>query len=360
MLHRSSIIHLPCRTPNPGTLLILAGLCASPAWAQSEPTDPAPGNAQQVEDARSVLPRVGTNETAIEPTLPKRSDPQQPGLTQGQDWLQILHDTLETEVGAATLAEGAFVLGRLGDLIETPSGLIIFVPDRETREPGEGAVLVMPSQTLEQLQGEWTNQRVLISGEIFTYHDRNQILISDYRLVRPEPTQAAPTEPESTDTQPDQDPQAAPTSDQPIEADPEVRDLLDELDRTQPRSRVNENDPLTPGIEILPRTQVQRSTQTNTGPEEGTLLLRRPARMVRNAQGAWSLVFDNDQPRDPSAQALVVLPCRALMRMEQWAMDQGDAVRFLVSGRVYTYKGQSYLLPTLAQRMGPSELNSIQ
>lgn len=113
-------------------------------------------------------------------------------------------------------------------------------------------------------------------------------------------------------------------------------------------------------MQTLPRTPVQRSASPTAGPEEGTLLLRRPARMLRNAQGAWALVFDNDDTDSFADDGLIVLPCRALMRMEQWAMQQGDAARFLVSGRVYTYEGQSYLLPTLAQRLGASDLNSIQ
>lgn len=330
----------------------IAGFAASSAFAQSEPTDPAPGNAQQVEEARAILPRVGTNETPIAPTRASTSEPAQPGLTQGQDWLKILHETLETKIGASTLAEGSFVLGRQGELLKTPQGYIIFVPDRDTRESGEGAVLLMPCRTLEQLQSEWSGQQVLLSGEIFTYHGRNQLLISDYRLVRETKTETPGGNESDAETQPQ--------SETPLEADPDVRDLLEELDRTQPRTQRDENDPLGNGVPTLPRTPVQRPTAPASGPEEGTLLLRVPSRMTRNAQGAWTLVFDNDDPDASFADELVVLPCRALMRMEQWAMQQGDAARYLVSGRVYTYEGESYLLPTLAQRLGASDLNSMQ
>lgn len=332
----------------------IAGFAASSTSAQSEPTDPAPGNPQQVEDARAILPRVGTNDTPVAPTRASTSEPVQPGLTEGQDWLKILHDTLETKIGASTLAEGSFVLGRQGELVKTPQGLLIFVPDRESREPGEGAVLLMPCRTLEQLQSEWSGQQVLLSGEIFTYHQRNQLLISDYRLMHETQTET------TNESEAAQDPKPENGADSPIEADPEVRDLLEELDRSQPRTQSDENDPLAPRVQTLPRTPVQQSATPTAGPDEGTLLLRVPARMTRNAQGAWTLVFDNDDPAANNADELVVLPCRALMRMEQWAMQQGDAARFLVSGRVYAYQGQSYLLPTLAQRLGASDLNSIQ
>ncbi len=340
------------RTIAPLLIASIAGFAASSAFAQSEPADPAPGNPQQVEDARAILPRVGTNQTPVSATKPNTSDPIQPGLTQGQDWLRVLHETLETKIGASTLAEGAFVLGRLGELVKAPNGLLIFVPDPQTREQGEGAVLLMPCSTLEQLQSEWSGQQVLLSGEIFTYHNRNQLLISDYRFIREiEPEASAQSDPAA---EPEPEPQS------PIEADPDVRDLLEELDRTQPRSQSEQNDPLGDRVQTLPRTPVQQPAAQGAGPEEGTLLVRRPARMIRNPQGAWTLVFDNDEPDSTHAEELVVLPCRALMRMEQWAMQQGDAARFLISGRVYTYQGQSYLLPTLAQRQGPSDLNSIQ
>ena len=332
-------------------MISIAALTAAPALAQNEPTDPDPGNKQQIEDARSLLPRVGTDEKPVDPTQTPVSSPKQPGLTEGQDWLQILNDTLETQMGASSLAEGSFVLARLGDLIAVPGELFIFAPDRKQREPGEGAVLLMPCRTLEQMQSEWSGQRVLVSGEIFTYHNRNQLLISDYRFVREAP-------PEKTEEQPKEQPD--PVADQPIEDDPEVQELMRELDRDRPVVRQEEEDPFGLQPDTLPRTPVRQTTTVTSGPEEGTLLLRRPARLERNAGGAWMIVFDNDEPEADESMPLVVLPCRSLMKMEQWAMQQGDAARFIVSGRVYNYKGEPYLLPTMAQRLGPSDINSIQ
>lgn len=352
----------PARTIIPLLITSIAGIAASSGHAQSQASDPAPGNPQQVEDARAILPRVGTNMTPIAPTRANTSESVQPGLTQGQDWLKILHETLETKISVSTLAEGSFVLGRLGQLLKTPQGFFVFVPDHKDRASGEGAVLLMPCQTLEQLQSEWSGQQVLLSGEIFTYHQRNQLLISDYQLVRENAPQPG-TRPESTTQSQSENQSENQTESQPqtpIEADPQVRDLLEELDRTQPRTQNDMNDPLAPRVQTLPRTPLRQATTPTSGPEEGTLLLRVPARMTRNAQGAWTLVFDNDDPSGNDAHELIVLPSRALMRMEQWAMQQGDAARFLVSGRVYTYEGQSYLLTTIAQRLGASDLNSIQ
>lgn len=335
------------RILTPFTLTLLAG--AAPVCAAQD----QPGSAEKVEQARSILPRVGTNETAVMPTTAAVSQAVQPGLGEGPDWLDVLNETLETKLTPSMLAEGAFITSRLGDLLEAPTGQIIFVPDRQQREPGEGAVILLPSRALERLQDEWSGQRVLISGEILTYHSRNMLLVSDYRLVRELP---------ATDTQSDTsaDPANEPDSPAQIEDDPEVQDLLRELDRNSGNDSNVEADPLRDRIEALPRTPQRDAESTAVGPEEGTLLLRRPARLIRNADGAWALAFDNDDPSSELNTALVVLPCRALMRMEQWAMDQGDAAQFLVSGRVYSYHGESFLLPTIAQRLGASDINSIQ
>ncbi|MHA7812139.1 MAG: hypothetical protein ACX94C_01920 [Phycisphaerales bacterium] len=350
------------RAPNPAAsiamLLLAAG--ATPCAAQDQP-----GSAKQVEEARSILPRVGTDITPIMPTTEAVSSAIQPGLGEGPDWLDVLNETLETKLTPSMLAEGAFILSRLGDLVEAPSGQMIFVPDRSQREPGEGAVILLPSRALERLQSEWSDQRVLISGEILTYHERNMLLISDYRLVREtgetEPTPEQPTQPEAqTETQTDLQSDAASDTQPALEDDPEVQDLLRELDRPETSDSRDGAGSLRDRLEALPRTPQREPDGATVGPEEGTLLLRRPARLVRNAQGAWSVVFDNDDPTNELDASLVVLPCRALMRMEQWAMDQGDAARFVISGRIYSYRGQSYLLPTIAQRLGPSDINSIQ
>lgn len=340
-------MHPPQLLISPIVLSVLAGI------APTSSAQDFPGSAEQVEQAKSILPRVGTNQTAIMPTQSSVSVAIQPGLGEGPDWLEVLNDTLETKITPSTLAEGSFIQGRLGDLVLAPSGQVIFVPDRAERESGEGAVILLPCRALERLQEEWSNQRVVVSGEILTYHQRNMLLLSDYRLVREQPEPEPPTTPQPTEPDTDE-----PTG---LEDDPEVQDLLRELDRPDPNDPREGTDQLRDRLEALPRTPQRDAGILTSGPEEGTLLLRRPARLVRNADGAWALAFDNDDPTDVKDNAsIVVLPSRALMRMEQWAMDQGDAAKFLVSGRIYAYRGQSYLLPTIAQRLGASDINSIQ
>jgi len=353
--------------------IILALVCSSAntqsAFAQSDstmssPSDQSPGNKQQVEAALAILPRVGTTQVPVMPTQQAVSVAVQPGLTQGQDWLKVLHETLEEPIEPSTLAEGAYILKRLGTIVQGPEGLLIFVPDKTQREPGEGPVLLMPCRTLEQLETEWSGQQVILSGEIFSYHNRNQLLVSAYSLTKSDTdsqsdqTNATP-DPASDEPTQSKDP-IQPSS---IEDDPDVRDLLDELEfQVQPTdsnrnsSHKNLESPI---IQTAQRTQVTLP-DSNAGIEEGTLILRRPARLVRNNTGAWTVVFDNDSLDDSNSQALIVEPCRMLMRMETIAMENGDAGQLLVSGRVYTYKGSGFLLPTLMQRIRPQGINSLQ
>ncbi len=317
----------------------------------------SPGSPQQVEEALAILPRVGTDQTPVMPTRPKVSTALQPGLTEGHDWLADLHETLNEPTEPSTLAEGAFVLHRKGTLLPGPSGLMIFVPDKATRLPGEGPVLLMPCQTLEELENQWTGQPVEVSGEIFTYHNRNQLLLSAYRLD-PSHHQPAPSPTDPTAEQ-------SPTDSEPasIEDDPDVRDLLNELELNfKPADNANQSahqvlEPISG--QTAHRPQMTRSTSTN-GLDEGTLILRRPGRMIRNATGAWVIVFDHDNPEAPDRIELIIEPCTMLMRIERIAMQTGDAGQLLISGRIYTYKGAHYILPTLIQRVRPQGIYSLQ
>ncbi len=328
-------------------------LVANSTLALAEPEDQtvrqAPGSPEQVRQALAILPRVGTNQIVVMPTVSAVSVAIQPGLSEGEDWLKVLHETLGENTAPSTLAEGAFILNRPGIIVQGPNELLIFVPDKADRRAGEGPVLLMPCQTLEQLETEWIGQPVEISGEIFTYHDRNQLLISAYLIGTSTPSEPAIQQ----DTSP-----VDPSS---LEDDPAVRDLLEELNfgaepsDSTPKSARERIEPIN---QIGQRAQV--TTSTIGGLDEGTLILRRPSRMIRNGSGAWTIVFDNDNPDAPDSVDFIVEPCRMLMRMENIVMQSGDAGRLLVSGRVYTYKGGHYILPTLMQRVRPQEINSLQ
>ena len=86
----------------------------------------------------------------------------------------------------------------------------------------------------------------------------------------------------------------------------------------------------------------------------------REVSLVRTGAGAWAFVFDNDLDDALAAQSMVVLPCRLLERIERRAMIDGDAYQLVVSGRVHTYAGQAYLLPTMVLSVPANGLVPMQ
>ena len=72
-------------------------------------------------------------------------------------------------------------------------------------------------------------------------------------------------------------------------------------------------------------------------------------RVIRSAQGAWVFVPDSDTD-GPRSSPMTMLPCRMLQSLEGHALREGDASAVLLSGRVYNYHGDRYILPTLYQR----------
>lgn len=327
-------------------------------------TEPMPGSAERIRQARSVLPRVGTNETPVMPTIALTSSAVQPGLTEGHDWAKSLSDSLDQRPTPRTLAEGTFLLDRRGQLVRGPSDRLIFVPDKENRRAGEGPMLMLPCSVLDQLDQSWTGQPVLIRGEVFLYHGRNYLLPAWFTMITQEPPAPEPTQPgeenERTPTQSDE-PALNTGGDQPatLEDDPEIRALLEELESEQPRIQHTPESVHAELEETAPSAPVRAST-TASGIREGTILMRRRGRLDRQTDGSWAFVFDNDEAENLGAEALTVLPCRMLMDMESLSARDGGVRELIISGRVYASEGDGYLLPTLIQRVRPEGITPRQ
>lgn len=88
---------------------------------------------------------------------------------------------------------------------------------------------------------------------------------------------------------------------------------------------------------------------------EGEFLISRQGRLQRTADGQHVLfVLDADDPHSPELP-LILQRCQLLENMEQIVAQQGEQVRFILSGQIHTYRGANYLLPTmmnLAANMG--------
>lgn len=352
----------------PHYALLLALLAGSAAHAQdSEPTASEESDTparQRIEVLMDSMPRMGTDSTPIQPTEAQVSTPHQTGLTEGQDWMKVVNNSVVQVELPSALAEGSFVLSRTGRLVLAPNDRLIFVPDPSQRIPGEGPVLLLPCSTLDQLESIWANQSVTVSGEILTYHGRNHLLISDY-AVGLVPLQTKPVAEEPAErTQPTESTDSMEESDEPagLSEDPDVLELLRELDA---ETNIDFNQQRV--LQDNPRLQTQNSAQLQTtapslapGIREGSLLIRRPGRLDRAPDGSWIAVFDHDDATSSDAVELTVLPCSLLMSMENQAIAHGDSTRFVVSGRIYIHDDRGYLLPTFYQRLRTSDIKPWQ
>ena len=82
---------------------------------------------------------------------------------------------------------------------------------------------------------------------------------------------------------------------------------------------------------------------------EGELVIEREVRVSRTAQeGQTMLVFEADGVglKEPPVR---LMPCRLRTWLETLTREVGDAQVFVVSGRIYRFNDQDYLLPTAAR-----------
>lgn len=98
---------------------------------------------------------------------------------------------------------------------------------------------------------------------------------------------------------------------------------------------------------------------------EGTLIVSRRGRVVRVAGRDLALAFDNDtsSAEKPSAameRPMTLLPCQTTQKMEDLTAWKGDAIVLTVTGRVLTYDGRNYLLPTMFQLAHPGDVGPLQ
>lgn len=348
------------RLPHCALLLTLLSGTAVFAQDAETPAESEPSDRQRIEVLKDSMPRMGTNTTPIQPTEAQTSVPHQTGLTQGQDWMKVVNNSVAQVETPSALAEGSFVLSRSGRLVPAPNDRLIFVPDPAQRVPGEGPVLLLPCSTLDQLESIWANQPVIVSGEILTYHGRNYLLISDYAIG----VVSAPAEPVE---EPDQDvsedaSQESSEESAGLSEDPDVLELLRELDA---ESTIDIDEQRV--LPVNPRNLDEGSSQLQAaapelapGIREGTLLIRRPGRLDRAPDGSWIAVFDHDEATSSDAVELTMLPCSLLMSMENQAIAHGDSTRFVVSGRIYIHDDRGYLLPTFYQRLRTSDIKPWQ
>jgi hypothetical protein len=216
-----------------------------------------------------------------------------------------------------------------------------------------------------------------VSGRVTAYLGNNYLLPTTFTTLSfdapPEPMpkddavvggEGAPAEKPSATT-----PDAPPVVDPPVEnqvdplveasergdEEPTVEDLLREVDRLTEEN--NRRDPAAPGGaggrgdsgDEGTTVEAERETTVNTGLlREGLMVTNRVGRLERSVTGGWALVSDSGAANMQGALAPIkLLPCLNLEAMGALAAGYGDGVRFSVSGTVYVYDGENYLLPRM-------------
>lgn len=319
----------PCSLCPLGAVAVMLA-ASTPAAGQAEP-EPAEDALDQTE---LIVPRASPTPSTVRALRAPEAEPPYPGLTGSLDWYRVHADETLRINEPKLLPEGHFLSRRHGVVRVTRTGHRVFVPDPAERLPGEGPMLLAPAQALDRLEAALADAEdtpIVLSGEVLVYHGLNYLIPTAF---------ARASEIESA---PEAEAEAASLDD-----DPEIEALIGEIERA---------------AENLPRGIDERSALAPVSPQnllaEGTYLSRRRGRLVRLGTGAWIIAFDGDidTALDP---ALTIIPCRLLMQMERLPMNSGEGVEVVISGRITTYHGRNYILPTLYQRQPDDGLNPSQ
>lgn len=254
--------------------------------------------------------------------------------------------------------EGTFLVRRRGEVRVLKTGDAVFIPERpsprDLRRRGERPMVLLPSQTLASMvvsMGEADRlRRVELSGQMFVYRDRQQLLPTVFTVLTDEDAEAAnapSTTASSAPSASNPPPSAATNAD-----DPEVDDLIRSLE-----SRRSTSAPAT-GASRAARSEEAEAEASRPLVNEGTLISDRRGRLVR-VNDRLAVAFDGDAstPADPP---MIVQRSRALERLENAAGARPEGVQIIVTGRVFSYKGENYLLPLLAQIEVAGQLTPMQ
>lgn len=239
------------------------------------------------------------------------------------------------------LREGSHLVRVVGRLHREPlTGAWTFVIDSADEQSPGHELTMMPGTLLAEMERMIESapgfQLVFeMTGQVFIFRARNYLMPTHPPLLIGH--EEWPTEP-PTPPPSDSGPEAA-TGDS-------TEDIIRNLERSvgpvarRPEADAGAPPPSADGTQAaggVPQTDLVR---------EGTVLLARRGTIRRTGDGAFLFVFDADAEglADPP---MTLLPCLLLERMDRYARQASDDEDVLLSGHVYTYRQQNYLLPTV-------------
>lgn len=251
------------------------------------------------------------------------------------------------------LPEGAYIAGRLARLrpVGTQASAVVFV--RTGAEDPIRPMALLPcsnTQAMEQIAASGSSEVMFeVSGQVFASRGLNYFLPLLFRVVSEEEAKgaepASPVAPAATTSEPEP-PLLAERAEEIA-----VEDLIEELESA---TRVAE------------AARTENAGRPRTLQREGGVITLRRGRLIRGPSGGWMFTFDagaSDAPgTEPIDAPLGVMPCRLLDEMEAVASRRGERVTMTVSGRVFLYDQQNFLLPTMffVNRTGEGGLTSAQ
>lgn len=237
------------------------------------------------------------------------------------------------EFRAPLLREGTSLVEAVATLRRSPRGpnwTLHVQSVAATQPPYE--LIVLPSTRLGEMERITEAIGVdaatfIVTGRVFVFRDQNYALIT-HAAVAGSPSSTAPASL----------PAAASS------ADTIASDSAEAL----ARSLEQQAGPIarSSGIARRQASAVSEVTASTPGLQENTVLVNRRGKITRDRGGGWVLVLDADATglADPP---LRLLPCMLLQGIEEYAQRTGNNSSIIITGQVYAYNGQNFLLPTV-------------
>lgn len=255
---------------------------------------------------------------------------------------------------ARLIREGAFLADRQGWV--RPVGAMRWAMVFDKAEDGtvDAPMALLPSLKLMEMRRivEARPETVTfrVSGRVFVFKGRNYLLPTFFV------TMAQAGEP------------PAGVSELSRESASEARQAFDDLlgkdpeDQNDPEAMLRRVDKATPTQTVpSPAAVTDQSADGQTAPggeaalpgggadrlvREGTMIVGRRGRLVRGPAGELVFAVDNGAGAEGPA-SLRLLPCLNLQEMERLSRAHPVPLQFKVSGEVFVYDGQNFLLPTM-------------
>ena len=233
------------------------------------------------------------------------------------------------------LREGSHLLRVVGRMRydEVRSAWVFAIDPEDEISPGY-ELTMMPCTLLAEMErmieSAPGHQLVFeLTGDVYVHRNRNYLVPTHPPLLI---GHEIPTS--SPDEQPEDDEAVAGDADS-------TSSIIDDLEQSVgPLARRPD------AAELATSSGGADAASTDRPVREGTVLLSRRGIIRRTGSGAFLFVFDADAEGLADAP-MTLLPCLLLQRLERRARLVGGAAVVLLSGRVYTYHGRNYLLPTV-------------